>query len=101
MKNLIRKSILIGFGAASLTKSRAEKLVRQFVKKKAITSKDANAIINAVIKEIVKQNKRLQQFGKAKGAELRKRAIKISAELEKLGRAQAKKVLKLAEKGLK
>ncbi len=101
MKGLIKKSILIGFGAASLTKSKAEKLVRQFVSKKAITSRDANAIISAVMKEAAKQNKRLQQLGKSKGADLKRKATKISAQLEKLGKAQAKKVLKMAEKELR
>lgn len=101
MKELIKKSILVGFGVASLAKSRAEKLVKQLVRKKALTGKDAQAIINAVVREAARQDRRLRQLGKAKGAELRKNALKISAELEKLGRAQAKKVLKIAERELK
>ena len=101
MRELIKKSLLIGIGAASVTKSRAQKLLKAFVRKKAISSGEAKAIARAVLKEASRQNARLRQFGKAKGSILGKKAARISNELERLGKAQARKVLKMAEKRLK
>jgi len=101
MKDLVKKSLLIGLGAASLTKSKAEKIIKGFVKKKAITAKDAKAVLNAVIKEAEKQRSRLMGIGKTRGSELEKEALKMGKELEKLGRINAKKIVKLVEKELK
>ena len=101
MKDLVKKSLLIGLGAASLTKSKAEKIIKEFVKKKAITAKDAKAVLNAVIKEAEKQRSRLMGIGKTRGSELEKEALKMGKELEKLGRINAKKIVKLVEKELK
>lgn len=101
MKDLVKKSLLVGLGAASLTKSKAEKVIRGFVKKKAITAKDAKAVLNAVLKEAEKQRRKLMGAGMARGGELRKEAVKMSRKLEKLGKAQAKKVLKIVQNELK
>ena len=101
MKDLVKKSLLVGLGAASLTKSKAEKVIKGFVKKKAITAKDAKAVLNSVIKEAEKQRSKLIGVGKTKGSQLKKEALKMGKELEKLGRINAKKIVKLIEKELK
>ena len=101
MKDLVKKSLLIGLGAASLTKSKAEKIIKGFLKKKAITAKDAKAVLNSVIREAEKQRSKLMGAGKTKGGELKKEALKMGKELEKLGRINAKKIVKLIEKELK
>jgi len=39
MKEIIRKTFLLGLGAASMTKDQAEKVVKDLVKKNAVTIK--------------------------------------------------------------
>ena len=101
MKDLVKKSLLVSLGAASLTKSKAEKVIKGFVEKKAITAKDAKAVLNSVIREAEKQRSRLMGAGKTKGSELKKEALKMEKQLERLGRINAKKIVKLIEKELK
>jgi len=96
MRNLIRKSLLIGLGAASLTKEKIDRLVDEFVKKKAITTKDGRWLAKQVLKELAKNAERVERLGR-----LRKRVLNAKAKaLEKRGRKAAKAILKKAEREL-
>lgn len=46
MKGLIRKSLMIGMGALSLTREKAEKIVRELEEKGEVTSDEAKQFVN-------------------------------------------------------
>ena len=46
MKGLIKKSLMIGMGALSLTREKAEKIVRELEEKGEVTSDEAKQFIN-------------------------------------------------------
>lgn len=88
MKGLVKKAFLIGLGAASLTKTQAEKKIKGLVKKSALSTKDGREILRKVLAEANKERKRIQQFGKAE-------AGRIQAKLSKVSRP---KVMRLKKK---
>ena len=96
MRNLIKKSLLMGIGAASLTKEKVGKLLDEFVKKRAITTKDGKWLANQVLKEISKNAEKIEKLGR-----LQKRVLSAKAKsLEKRGRKAAKIILKEAQREL-
>lgn len=46
MKGLIKKSLMIGMGALSLTREKAEKIVRELEEKGEVTSDEAKQFVN-------------------------------------------------------
>ena len=95
MRDLIKKSLLIGLGAASLTKEKIDEIMDEFVKKKAITTKDGKMLAREVLKELARGRKRLENLGRLESG-LRKKA----KGLEKRGRKTAKSILASAQKEL-
>ncbi|MHB9095207.1 MAG: phasin family protein [Eubacteriales bacterium] len=49
MKKLLKRSLLFGLGALSLTREKAEKLVRELVEKGEVTSDEATEFVNELV----------------------------------------------------
>ena len=64
MKEMIKDVFLMGIGAASLTKKKAEKTIIRLVKKGAIDRKQAKEILDKIMSEAKKAKERLKKEGK-------------------------------------
>lgn len=100
MKELIRKSVLLGLGAASLTKEKVDNLVAELVKRKAINTKDGRWIAKQVLNDLARNKKRLERLSAIHAEILGKKAKKLEKALMERGSKTAKRLLKKAEKGL-
>lgn len=98
MKELIRKSVLLGLGAASLTKEKVDKLVAEFVKRKAITIKDGRWIARQVLNELSKSRKQIERLSAIQAKVLKKKAKKLEKALVDRGTKTARKLLKPGKK---
>lgn len=87
MKEIIKKSFLLGLGAASLTKGQADKIVKGLVKKNAITTKEGLEMLKRVRKEAKNESNRVKKFA-------RQEATRIAASLGFVSKAQIGKVKK-------
>lgn len=101
MRELIKKSILIGLGAASLTKEKIDNVVAEFIRRKIITTKDGRWLVKQVLKELAKNKERLDKLTRLEGQLLGKEAKSIEKRLIKRGRRTAKKILSRAAKELR
>lgn len=99
-KDLVKRSVLLGLGAASLTKEKADRLVAEFVKRKLITVKDGRWVLRQVMKELAKNKERLERVSGLKAQALRKKAKSLERRLMKRGRRAAKGLISRAEKEL-
>ncbi|MDP7322550.1 MAG: polyhydroxyalkanoate synthesis regulator, partial [Candidatus Woesearchaeota archaeon] len=61
MKEIIRKSFLLGLGAATLTKNQAEKIVNELVRKHAVTIKEGRDMLKKVKKETLNEGNRIKK----------------------------------------
>ena len=57
MKEIIKKSFLLGLGAATLTKNQTEKIVKELVKRNAVTVKESKEMLKKVKKEALSETK--------------------------------------------
>lgn len=74
MNKEIKNIFLMGIGAASLTKKKAEQTLRLLVKKRVITKKQARELVNKMIQEANKAKKALLAEGKAQAKLMEKKA---------------------------
>ncbi len=95
MNELIRKAVLLGIGTASLTKEKADKVIKGFVKKGAITTKEGRALVSKVLVEAKKEKKRIEVLIKKEAKSMKSRLT----SLEKRGASTIKK--KKQKKGKK
>jgi len=100
MKELIKKSMLLGLGAASLTKEKVGFLIEGFVKRKAINAKDGKWLAKQVLNELARNKKRLKRLSAIQAGIFKKKARRLESRLVKRGRKAAKSILKKAEKRL-
>ncbi|MDP7180676.1 MAG: hypothetical protein QF824_05395 [Candidatus Woesearchaeota archaeon] len=84
MKKLVQKSVLLGLGAASLTRKKVVQLVGPLVKEKLLSNKDAMNVVKKVMTEGAREKKRIDKI--------------ISVELNK-AKSVAKKTGVKARKG--
>jgi len=113
MKEIIRKSFLLGLGAASMTKKQAEKVVKHLVKKNAVTVKESRDMLRKIRKATDAERKRISKFAgqeasrvtgkigvisKAQIAKVKKRLNSIDKELSSRGKKTLKNVLKQLSK---
>lgn len=94
MKELIRKSMLLGLGAASLTKEKIDELIAEFVKRRAITTKDGKWLARQILEELGRNKKRLEKLSRIQAEILKRKAGKIEKVLMKRGAKTAKRLLK-------
>ncbi|MAG91262.1 hypothetical protein CMO83_01135 [Candidatus Woesearchaeota archaeon] len=100
MKELIKKSMLLGLGAASLSKDKVDKLVKRFVRNKTITAKDAKWVKKQVLNELAKNRKRLEKLSRLKTEKLKKKAKILEKALTRRGKITANEILRRIEKEL-
>jgi len=62
MKEIIKKSFLLGLGAAYLTKHQAEKMVNDLLKRNAVTIKEGRQMITKVKTIAINESKRLRDL---------------------------------------
>ena len=102
MNKIIRSAVLLGLGAVSLTKEKAEKSIKAFVKKGAISTKEGRALVKTVIAEGKREKSRIAAIVKTEGGKLKREAEAIAkkevtilkarlAKVEKKGKAVIKK----------
>ena len=109
MKDFVRKSFLLGLGAASMSKAKAEKIVKELVKRNALTIKQGKEMLKKVKKEAANEKKRIQKFAEQEANRLtgklssaskiqvikaKKRLKSINKELSSKGRSTLIKIIK-------
>jgi len=109
MKDIIKKSFLLGVGAATLTKNQAEKLVKDLVKKNAVTIKEGRDMIRRISGISFNESNRIRKLAKNEAkrvtnnlsglsrtrlASVKKNLKAIDKELSKKGKDTVKKILK-------
>ena len=60
MKNIIKKSVLIGLGIGALTKEKAQKFVKDLQKKGYMNAKEGKKLVKDMVTESVKTQKKIQ-----------------------------------------
>jgi len=113
MKELIKKSFLLGLGAATLTKNQAEKMIKGLVKKNAVTAKEGKDMLKKLKNEALNESNRIKNLAEkeakrvagklgiisqARIAEVKKRLKSIDKELSSKGKKTMKSVLKQLSK---
>lgn len=98
MNKVIRSAILLGFGAASLTKEKTENAIKAFVKKGAISTKEGRALVKTVITEGMKEKSRIVSLIKTEGGKLKKEAEAVAKKEIKILKARLAKVEKRGKK---
>ena len=109
MKDIIKKSFLLGLGAATLTKNQAEKIVRGLVKNRAITVNEGREMLKKVKKVANSEGSRVRKLteneakrvagklgiaSKAQIAKAKKRLRSIDNELSSTGKKTLKRIIK-------
>jgi|TARA_B100001964_G_scaffold245555_1_gene333368 polyhydroxyalkanoate synthesis regulator phasin len=96
MKDIIKKSFLLGLGAATLTKNQTEKIVKELVKKNAVTVKEGKDMVNKVKKAAKNESNRIKKFA---GQEAKRVAGTVSG-VSKIHLGKVQKRLKSIDKEL-
>ena len=109
MKEIVRKSFLLGLGAASTTKSNAEKVIKGLVKRNAVTLKEGEDMLKKIISEAANEKKRIKKFAEQEAKriagklgilpkiqiqKMRKRLKTMDKELSNKGKKTLQKILK-------
>ena len=87
MKEIVKKSFLLGLGAATLTKKQADKIIRDLVRKNAVTLKESRDILKKIGKAADSERKRISEF-------TRQEAARMSSQMGIASKAQLSKVKK-------
>jgi len=96
MRDIIKKTFLLGLGAASLTKSQAEKIVNELVKRNAVTIKEGRDMIKRVGKEAFNEGNKIKKLAEKEAKKMaRNLGITSKGSIEKV-----KKMLKSTDKYL-
>ena len=113
MKDIIKKSFLLGLGAATLTKSQTEKIVKELVKKNAVTVKEGRDMVKKVKKAAKSESDKIKKFagqeakrvaGAVSGVSkshigtVKKRLKSIDKELSSKGKKTLKGIIKQLSK---
>ncbi|MBI2208388.1 hypothetical protein HYU50_02735 [Candidatus Woesearchaeota archaeon] len=96
MRDIVKKSFLLGLGAASIAKKKAEKAVMELVKKKAISKKDGQQMLNTIRKHAADESRRIARFAEQEAGRIAKQlgvASKSKAQ-------KAKKMLRAMDRQL-
>ncbi|MBS3102129.1 hypothetical protein J4458_01630 [Candidatus Woesearchaeota archaeon] len=105
MKDVIKKSFLLGLGAASITKAKAEKIIKEIAKKSPMSAAESRQLVKKTLMAADNERKRMQalaekevnrialKMGSASKNEIKKLRKRISA-LEKRLRAEGRKTAK-------
>ena len=97
IKGFIKESFLIGLGAASLTKKKAETLAKSLVKKGILSRKDGADLARKILTEANNERKRIENFVKT---EIKRELKKARPIVRKAGAKAVRKGEKTARKGV-
>ncbi|MFH1849649.1 MAG: hypothetical protein ABH879_05670 [archaeon] len=105
MKSIIKRGILLGIGAVSLTKRKAEQEIATLVKSKAITVQDGKELVRFVITQGLKQKKNVGRIVRAEIKKAEREGLKIArtavAKAGKKGKSVAKRAACKSKKVIK
>ena len=107
MKDLVKKSFLLGLGAASMTKAQADKIIKELMKRNKVTVKEGRQFLGKISKVAEQEQKRIvnfaaqeiQRIAKLAGSVPKTRIISAKRSLQKLDKElsrRGKKVLNSA-----
>jgi|TARA_Y100000031_G_C7980080_1_gene274335 polyhydroxyalkanoate synthesis regulator phasin len=109
LKEIIKKSFLLGLGAATLTKNQAQKIVKELVSRNAISIKEGRDLMKKVKKEALKETSRVRRLAEKEAktvagklgieskiqiTKVKKRLRSIDKELSSRGKNTLKKIMK-------
>jgi polyhydroxyalkanoate synthesis regulator phasin len=98
MKDVLKKGFILGLGAASLTKKKAEKTINSIVKAGNLTKNEGKQMITTVLREANKQRKALEMVilteVKKQIKQNKPKIKKTRIALEKEGKKVAAQILK-------
>lgn len=109
MKGIIKRSFLLGLGAATIAKNQAEKVVKQLVKRNAVTVREGRDMLNKVKKAALNESSRIRKLAeketkrvagklgvksKVQIAKVKGKIRSIDKELSAKGKTELKKILK-------
>ena len=109
MKDIIKKSFLLGLGAATLSKNQAQKIVKELVSKNAISIKEGRDLIGKVRRGAINEAKRVRKlagneakrvagklglFSKEQITKVKNRLKSIDKELSNRGKKTLKNIMK-------
>jgi len=109
MKEIIKKSFLLGLGAATLSKRQAEKIIKGLVKKNAVTIKEGRDMLKRIKKVTLDESRRVRKLAgdeakrvtgklgiasKIPIAKVKKSLRSIDKELSSRGKKTLKSILK-------
>jgi len=83
MKNEIKSIFLVGLGAARLTRTKAEKVLKAFVKQGAITKNQARELTGNMMKEAAKAKRMLKKEGSKEYILLKKKIMQLQMKGKK------------------
>ena len=113
MKGIVKKSFLLGLGAATLTKKQADKIIKDLIRKNAVTLKESRDILKKIAKAADSERKRISKFAqqeaarissrmgvvsKAQISKVKKRLKSIDRELSSRGKSALRSILKQLSK---
>ena len=113
MKGIVKKSFLLGLGAATLTKKQADKIIKDLIRKNAVTLKESRDILKRIGKAADSERKRISKFAqqeaarissrmgvvsKAQISKVKKRLKSIDRELSSRGKSTLRSILKQLSK---
>jgi len=109
LKDIIKKSFLLGLGAASLTKNQAQKIVKELISRNAISIKEGRDLMKKVKNEALNETSRVRKLVeteakrvagnlgiayKSQMVKIKKRLGSIGKELSGRGKETLKKIMK-------
>lgn len=113
MEDIIKKGLLLGLGAAALIKDHAEKIVKNLVRKNAVTVKEGAEMLEKIRNEALNESRRIRKLAekeskriagklsimpKAKIEKVRKSLKSIDTELSSKGKKALKEILRQLSK---
>ncbi len=96
MKDLVKKSFLLGLGAASMTKAQADKIIKELIKRNKVTIKEGRQFLGKIGKVADEEKKRIAGFA----AQEIQRIAKTVGSIPKTRINSARKSLKRIDKEL-
>lgn len=101
MRELVKRGLLLGLGAASITKVQAEKIVKELMRKNKVNVKEGRQLLGRISRAARQEQKRIANFAaqeiqrvakavgtapKARITSARKNLKKLDKELSKRGK---------------
>lgn len=86
MKQVIKKTFLLGLGAATMTKNQMEKIVRDLVKNNAVTVKEGKDMLQKVKKKALSESSRVRKLAQTEAKRISKDLGIVSKEQMKIAK---------------